>query len=62
MTGPVPNAELIKHAYFCLPRPGLTEPRLESFHRDRTGDDGTTVIARPRVTRCLECAEQFVEG
>jgi hypothetical protein len=45
----------IRHEEFCLPRPGLTGPRIESYvHSD---DDPTTGRSRPthNVTRCIEC-------
>lgn len=54
--------DTIRHADFCLPRPGETEPRIETFRADRTGEDGLTVVARPVVSRCLECGEQTVDG
>ncbi len=52
----------IEHATFCLPRPGATEPRIESFTLTRYADDGITAVAFPRVTRCIECGEQVVVG
>lgn len=58
---PVPNAELIQHAPFCQAQPGEAAPRVESYLASREDDRGT-VIARPRVTRCVECAEQVVIG
>jgi hypothetical protein len=45
----------VKHAEFC------TDPaRVESFHAERVGPDGMTVVARPLVTRCITCGEQTV--
>ena len=57
----IPHAELIQHAPFCQAQPGEAAPRVESFLASREDDRGT-VIARPRVTRCQECAEQVVVG
>lgn len=56
------TTEAIRHEPFCLPRPGNDEPRIETFRTERYGEDGITVIARPTVTRCVECGEQTVEG
>ncbi len=52
----------IDHEKFCLPRPGADEPRVESFTVPRTGPDGVTRIGQARVTRCIECGSQSVEG
>ncbi len=52
----------IEHERFCLPRPGEDEPRIETFTVARTAPDGVTHIGYARVTRCIECAEQTVEG
>jgi hypothetical protein len=51
----VPNADKIRHEDFCLPRPGLDEPRIESY--PYLGDDPETGRSRPvaQVTRCMEC-------
>ncbi len=45
----------IRHEEFCLPRPGLDEPRVEHF--TAYGDDPGTGRSRPThaVHRCLEC-------
>lgn len=51
----------IQHADFCKPRPELREPRTESYLAERTNEYGI-VIARPLVTRCIECGEQTVQG
>ncbi|MEJ7831921.1 MAG: hypothetical protein WKF79_03335 [Nocardioides sp.] len=51
----------IKHAEFCTPQPGQPGPRIESFRSERTNDTGH-VIARPLVTRCVDCGEQTVTG
>ncbi len=52
----------IDHEKFCLPRPGADEPRIESFTVPRTAQDGVTHIGQARVTRCIECGAQSVEG
>lgn len=47
----------VRHAPFC------TDPeRLETFRAERYGADGIVVVARPKVTRCLTCGEQTVQG
>ncbi len=51
----------VDHADFCQPRPGETEPRIESYLAERTNEAGF-VIARPRVVRCMECGNQTVTG
>lgn len=51
----------LNHEPYCLPRPGETEPRIDTFRSERTNDTGH-VIARPHVQRCLECAAQTVDG
>ncbi len=43
----------IDHEKFCLPRPGETEPRTERYTAVRYGPDGTTVVSRPVVHRCI---------
>ncbi len=58
----VTNADRIEHERFCLPRPGETEPRVESYAVDRYSADGVTVVSRPTLTRCIECGAQVVEG
>ncbi len=50
------------HEGYCLPRPGYTEPRIETFTVRRTGPDGTTILGYARVTRCQECGAQTVSG
>ncbi len=52
----------IEHEKFCLPRPGADEPRIESFTVPRTAQDGVTHVGYARVTRCIECGSQSVEG
>jgi len=52
----------VKHEPFCLPRPGETEPRMETFLTTRYDPDGVTVIARLRCTRCQECGAQEIRG
>lgn len=45
----------VRHEDFCKPRPGLDEPRIESYVH--MGDDPKTGRSAPThdVTRCLEC-------
>ena len=51
----------IRHAEFCLAQPGEPGPRIDVFRAERTNEHGH-VTSRPLVRRCLECAEQTVEG
>lgn len=50
------------HERFCLPRPGETAVRIETYTAERTAGDGVTVIARPVVVRCIECGAETVDG
>ena len=45
----------VRHEEFCLPRPGESEPRIESY--PHLADDPKTGRSQPThdVTRCLEC-------
>ncbi len=52
----------IEHESYCLPRPGEDAPRTEAFRAERYGKDGITVVSRPVVHRCQECAAQTVTG
>ncbi len=51
----------LPHELYCRPREGEDEPRIESFTVARTDDRGR-VISRPRITRCVECGSQTVQG
>ncbi len=50
------------HESYCLPRPGETEPRVESYRIEQYDDAGSVVINRPQVTRCIECGAHQVTG
>jgi len=52
----------IEHEPFCLPRPGESEPRIESFPVTRYGSDGYPTGSRATVTRCQECGAQTLVG
>ena len=52
----------IRHADWCRSRPGETDPRIESYLAERTGEDGIAVIGRAEIVRCLECAERTIDG
>ncbi len=52
----------LRHAYFCLERPGADGPRLESYDAPRYGEDGTTHIGVVRVVRCQECGAATYDG
>ena len=51
----------LKHEDFCLPRPGETEPRTETYTATRS-DSAGQVTSRPVVHRCVECGAQTVSG
>lgn len=51
----------VPHEEFCRPREGEDEPRVESFTVTRTDDRGV-VTSRPRITRCVECGSQILQG
>lgn len=51
----------IQHMHWCGPTGDRQEVRIETFRAERTDTNGV-VIARPRVSRCLECGEQTVQG
>jgi hypothetical protein len=53
--------DTIRHEPLCQAQPGEPGPRIESFRSERTNDTGH-VVARPTVTRCIECAAQTVTG
>lgn len=56
------KVDTIRHERFCLPRPGLVEPRIEKFAA--ATDDLGTGRSRPShdVTRCMECgAATYIE-
>lgn len=58
---PTTTTPNLPHEDYCGPAIGETEPRIESFTATRTDDRGT-VTSRPRITRCMECAAQVVQG
>lgn len=45
----------VRHEEFCKPRPGESEPRVETY--PYIGDDASTGRSRPThdITRCVEC-------
>jgi hypothetical protein len=53
MSAPTKATPKIRHEEFCLPRPGASEPRIESY----AYLDDASGQSRPThdVTRCLEC-------
>lgn len=51
----------LRHLDFCLPRPGASEPRVESYRVERSNQAGV-VVGRPLVVRCVECGAQTVDG
>jgi len=47
---------------FCLPRPGESEVRTESYSQTKYGPDGVSAIGQYQITRCMECACMSVDG
>lgn len=52
----------LKHEYFCLPRPGNIEPRIEQYRQTVIAEDGITPVRSVLVTRCIECAAASYDG
>ena len=55
MTATAAVTDKVRHEDFCLPRPGESKPRIESYVH--MGDDPASGRSAPThdVTRCLEC-------
>ena len=49
------------HMDFCMARPGLDEPRIESYRAQKTGPDGSPA-GSVAVRRCVECAATLYDG
>ncbi len=51
----------VRHEPFCLPRPGLTEPRIEGY----THYEDDPITGRSRAThavlRCMDCGAAHYE-
>jgi hypothetical protein len=52
----------LRHAEFCLPRPGLDQPRVEQYRAPKTAPDGITPAGGVSVVRCLECGNATYDG
>jgi hypothetical protein len=52
----------LRHADFCLPRPGHDAPRIESYRAAKTAPDGITPAGSISVVRCLECGNATYDG
>ena len=52
----------VQHEGFCLPRPGLDAPRLETYTQPVYQDDGITPTRYVRVERCIECGAATYDG
>lgn len=51
----------LRHADYCMPRPGEDAPRVEIYTATRDDDQGHPV-ATVRVARCMECAAATYDG
>lgn len=49
------------HMAFCMSRPGLDEPRIESYRASRTTADGAPA-GSVAVVRCCECGSATYDG
>jgi len=58
MTAPTKSAPKVRHEEFCLPRPGASEPRIESYPFYGDGQQGGRPVATHIITRCIECGAQ----
>ena len=56
------SAAALRHEFWCLPRVGADEVRIESYDTPRYGEDGITQIGIIRVTRCVECGVTHYVG
>lgn len=50
-----PRTVQVSHEYFCQPRPGAEEPRIEAFTAAKVDATGVETGQSVRVTRCQEC-------
>jgi hypothetical protein len=56
MTAPVKaTTPEVRHEDFCLPRPGATAPRIESYFYYSDDEKSGRSSATHKVTRCQEC-------
>ena len=55
------STSTLEHRKFCLPRPGLDKPRLETYLADKYADDGTPA-GHVSVYRCQECGVASFDG
>ncbi len=60
-TTPTTLADRIQHESWCGPMPGETERRTETFRTQPTDDRGRPTRS-VTTARCIECAEQVVQG
>ena len=51
----------VEHLVFCLPRPGESEVRMESYGIAKYADDGMP-NGTGMIIRCLECGSHTVDG
>lgn len=50
------------HEEFCLPRPGMTAPRIERYPFTKYADNGITPVGVVDVERCQECGAAAYDG
>ncbi len=50
------------HMAYCLPRPGLDEPRIERYTQTVYDQDGITPVRSCQIVRCVECGSATYDG
>lgn len=58
----IATPDMLEHQPYCLPRPGESVRRMESYAVPRYGSDGIAVIGSALVVRCVECGNRTVDG
>jgi hypothetical protein len=52
----------LEHHDYCLPRPGESDPRIESYTHNITDHTGNRIVRVASLTRCVECGCMTVDG
>ena len=52
----------LKHAEYCMPRPGESELRIEKWDQPIYGPEGVHAIGTVAVVRCIECSAASYDG
>ncbi|MDP9417229.1 MAG: hypothetical protein M3P48_05210 [Actinomycetota bacterium] len=54
--------DTLDHAYYCMPQPGQTAPRLEEYDIVKYADDGASKVGTVHCVRCMECSAISYDG